>query len=79
MSPEYTSTAARPAPEVDTSDGSVHPGFVGSVMFYRFNNIDEAWARLQRDPFWIHGIWDHERITVTELDPAAVDATVVFK
>ncbi|CAK9785106.1 hypothetical protein CC85DRAFT_258049 [Cutaneotrichosporon oleaginosum] len=79
MSDEYTHKAGSPArtPEPEENSG-VHPGIVGSVMFYRFPHIDQAWDRIRRDPYWVNGVWDHSKVTVVELDPEDSDHTVVF-
>ncbi len=79
MSDEYTNKAASPArtPEPEENSG-VHPGIIGSVMFYRFPHIDDAWDRIRRDPYWVNGVWDHSKVIVVELDPEEVDHTVVF-
>lgn len=48
-------------------------------MVYRFPNIDEAWERVRRDPYWTGGVWDQDKVSVVELDPTDADATVAFK
>jgi hypothetical protein len=45
-------------------------------MLYRFDTIEQAWARLKADPFWTEGVWDRTKTIVRELDPEPIDATM---
>jgi uncharacterized protein YciI len=43
------------------------PNIAGSFMIYRFDSIEECWARLKADVYWTAGVWDKERMEVEEL------------
>ncbi|GFZ48085.1 hypothetical protein JCM24511_05833 [Saitozyma sp. JCM 24511] len=43
------------------------PNIAGSFMIYRFDTIEECWARLKADVYWTAGVWDKERMEVEEL------------
>lgn len=50
-----------------------HDGMAGSVMIYRFANIEDCWDRIKRDAYWTNHVWDHDRIVVREIIGAEGD------
>lgn len=50
-----------------------HDGMAGSVMIYRYNTIEECWARIKGDAYWTNGVWDPERVVVKEIIGAEGD------
>ena len=39
----------------------------GSAMIYRYDTLEEAWARLKSDTYWKNGVWDKEKCQILEL------------
>lgn len=45
-------------------------------MILRQPTIEAAWDRIKADEYWKQGVWDKERVTVSELIGAPVDETI---
>ncbi|KAL1404980.1 hypothetical protein Q8F55_008593 [Vanrija albida] len=50
-----------------------HDGMAGSVMIYRYPTIEECWARIRGDAYWLQGVWDRDRVVVREIIGAEGD------
>jgi hypothetical protein len=74
ISPDHASTTSNPNPSIDPSQP--HPGMAGSIMIFRFDTIDQVWARIKDDLYWTAGVWDKENARVDQLLGAPGDEKV---
>lgn len=52
---------------------------VGSIMIYRMPNLDAAWDRIKRDPYWTGNVWEKDECRVHLLLERDGDETMGFR
>ncbi|WRT66767.1 uncharacterized protein IL334_003730 [Kwoniella shivajii] len=38
----------------------------GSIMFFRFQSLEDTWKRIKEDVYYTGGIWDKEKLQIGE-------------